>query len=84
MTLVVLFAAANIFAQNDTDYSKYPGYVDFGNLSDNVIEIKSDSDLGKVIKSARVGQELWFVFLILALLMLLLEVLLIKRIEGRT
>ena len=44
MTLVVLFAAVNLFAQNDKDYSKYPGYVDFGNLTkfekgDNVTEV---------------------------------------------
>jgi len=57
-------------------------YVKFENLSDNTIEMNNSADLTETIKSARIGQELWFVFLILALLMLFLEVLLIKWIEG--
>jgi hypothetical protein len=74
---------AQAFSVNISSGELRRPYVDFENISDNVIEINSGSDLGQIIKSARVGQELWFVFLILALLMLLLEVFLIKRIEGQ-
>jgi hypothetical protein len=35
------------------------------------------------IKTARIGQELWYIFLTLALLMLLAEMLLIRKIEGQ-
>jgi hypothetical protein len=48
-----------------------------------MIALSAEADMGETIKSARIGQELWFVFLALALLMLLLEVLIIKRIEGQ-
>lgn len=58
-------------------------YVNFENLSDNVILMNTGADVSETIQSARIGQELWFVFLILALLMLLLEIILIKRIEGQ-
>ncbi|MEJ2055462.1 MAG: hypothetical protein P8X42_16215 [Calditrichaceae bacterium] len=48
-----------------------------------MVKINPDDDIRATIKSARKGQELWYIFLSLAVLMLLLEVLLIKRIEGR-
>lgn len=57
-------------------------YINFDELSDNVISIDNGTDVSETIRSARIGQELWFIFLILALLMLLIEVLLIKKIEG--
>ncbi|MHB8580150.1 MAG: DUF4252 domain-containing protein [Ignavibacteriaceae bacterium] len=47
---IFIFAASVSFAQNDKDYSKDPGYFDFGNLSrfiqgDNVTEVNIDSHL---------------------------------------
>ncbi len=47
---VFIFSASIVIAQNDEDYSKYPGYFDFGNLShfikgDNVTEVNIDSHL---------------------------------------
>ena len=74
---------AQAFSVNISSRELQRPYVNFENLSNNVIETDTSSDLAEVIRSARVGQELWFVFLILALLMLLLEILLIKRIEGQ-
>ena len=47
---IFIFAASVSLAQNDKDYSKDPGYFDFGNLShfiqgDNVTEVNIDSHL---------------------------------------
>ena len=74
---------SQVISVNISSNELKPPYINFANLSDNVISVNPNADLGEVIKSARIGQELWYVFLSLALLMLLLEVLLIKRIEGR-
>ena len=74
---------AQAFSVNITSRELQRPYVNFENLSDNVIKADTNSDLVETIRSARIGQELWFIFLILALMMLLLEVLLIKRIEGQ-
>jgi hypothetical protein len=62
MTLVVLFAAVNLFAQNDKDYSKYPGYVDFGNLTkfekgDNVTEVNIEENLLKMVGKMAEGED---------------------------
>jgi hypothetical protein len=48
--IFLMLAASNAFPQEKTDYSKYPGYVDFGNISkymtgDNVKEVNLDSNL---------------------------------------
>ncbi len=74
---------AQAFSVNITSKELRRPYVDFEKLSDNIIKTDTNSDLIEVIRSARMGQEFWFMFLILALLMLLLEVFLIKRIEGQ-
>lgn len=58
-------------------------YVRFENISENVVNLNLDSDFIKQIKQARSGQELWYIFLSLAFLFLLLEILLIKKIEGK-
>lgn len=59
-------------------------YLNFENLSENVILIDDNADIIESIQTARTGQELWYIFLALALLMLLLEVLIIKKIEGQS
>ncbi|HUX61215.1 MAG TPA: DUF4252 domain-containing protein [Ignavibacteriaceae bacterium] len=48
--VIFLIAASNSFAQKDDNYSKYPGYFNFGDLShfiqgDNVTEVNIDSHL---------------------------------------
>ena len=48
--VLFIFSATILLAQKDEDYSKYPGYFDFGNLShfikgDNVTEVNIDSHL---------------------------------------
>jgi hypothetical protein len=58
-------------------------YVRFENISENVIKVNLSSDFIKQIKQARSGQELWYIFLSLAFMFLLLEILLIKKIEGK-
>lgn len=74
---------AQAFSVNITSKELRRPYVDFETLSNNVIKTDTNSDLVEVIRSARIGQELWFMFLILALLMLMLEIFLVKRIEGQ-
>jgi hypothetical protein len=48
--MFLMLIASNAFPQEKTDYSKYPGYVDFGNISkymtgDNVKEVNLDANL---------------------------------------
>ena len=57
---VLLLMAATAFPQDNTDYSKYPGYVDFGNISkfmtgDRVTEINLDANLLKML--SKMGGE---------------------------
>ncbi len=57
---ILLFSAMSAFAQDKTDYSSEPGYVDFGNLSkymtgDNVKEINLDANLLKML--SKMGGE---------------------------
>jgi hypothetical protein len=48
--MFMMLIASNAYPQEKTDYSKYPGYVDFGNISkymtgDNVKEVNLDANL---------------------------------------
>jgi hypothetical protein len=57
---LVLFTAVTVFPQDKTDYSKYPGYVDFGNISkfmsgDRVTQIELDANLLKML--SKMGGE---------------------------
>ncbi len=60
---VIIFAAAlNLFAQDKEDLSKYPGYVDFGNLShflkgDKVTEVNLESYLLKMVSNLTAKDE---------------------------
>ena len=58
-------------------------YLSLQKLTKDVVTIQSGSDMIQSIKTARTGQELWYIFLTLALLMLLAEMLLIRKIEGQ-
>lgn len=58
--MLVLFTAFTVSAQEKTDYSKYPGYVDFGNISkfmsgDRVTQIELDASLLKML--SKMGGE---------------------------
>ncbi len=55
-------------------------YVNFADFKTPVIPYHSPTQL----KNLRRGQELWRLFLILALLMLLLELIIIKKLEGKS
>lgn len=58
-------------------------YVDFSELSGEVIRINPSDKIAVQISGARRGQELWIFFLALALTMIALEMVIIKRIEGK-
>ena len=57
---IIVFAAFTAYPQDKTDYSKFPGYVDFGSISkymsgDNVTEINLDANLLKML--SKMGGE---------------------------
>ena len=57
---IIMFAAFTAYPQDKTDYSQFPGYVDFGSLSkymsgDNVTEINLDANLLKML--SKMGGE---------------------------
>ena len=57
---IIVFTAFTVYPQDKTDYSQYPGYVDFGSLSkytsgDNVTEINLDANLLKML--SKMGNE---------------------------
>jgi len=56
----IMFAAFTAYPQDKTDYSQFPGYVDFGSLSkymsgDNVTEINLNANLLKML--SKMGSE---------------------------
>ncbi len=57
-------------------------YYRFDTSSPSVFELKNDAYLTEKIKETRSGFELWPIFATIAFLLLLLEIILIKRIEG--
>ncbi len=62
LLVLILAAAANIFAQDKEDFSKYPGYVDFGDLSrfmksDKVTEVNLESYLLKMVSNLTAKDE---------------------------
>ena len=57
---IIVFVAFTAYPQDKTDYSKFPGYVDFGSMSkfmsgDNVTEINLDANLLKML--SKMGGE---------------------------
>ncbi len=59
-------------------------YVDWSKLWPHSSELKSDENLSNQINKARKGKELWPLFIILALSMLIGEMVLIRRLEGKS
>ncbi len=72
------------FAVNLSSEELKTPYLRFSNISEEVIGLNSESDFEETIKQSRRGQELWYIFLILAMLMLLAEIFLVKKIEGKS
>jgi len=58
-------------------------FVRFGRLFPKHIMLHNPVSIKKTITTSRNGKEFWFAFLALALLMLLTEMFLIRKIEGR-
>ena len=52
-------------------------------LLKNVINLNTEADIAGQIEASRTGQELWYIFLSLALLMLISEMLLVRKIENQ-
>ena len=46
-------------------------------------ELENNTNLSSILKNYRTGTELWYIFVILAVLMIAVEIFLIKLIEGR-
>ncbi len=59
-------------------------YGDMEKIMPNVIWLSAEKDLKKQLIEARTGQELWLFFLALAIFMLFMEMLVIKKIEGKS
>ncbi len=59
-------------------------FIDFENIFPNAQVLSDKQNIEEHITEARTGTELWRLFLFLALLMLIAEMLIVKRIEGRT
>lgn len=57
-------------------------YHNFESISDQVEILQISDQMEEQLIEARTGQELWRIFLFLALMMLLSEMLLIKKLEG--
>lgn len=72
-----------VFAVNLNSNEMKPPYADFEALFPQAQKLTRENEIQDQILQSRRGRELWYVFLALALLMLLSEMLLIRRIEGR-
>lgn len=58
-------------------------YFDFASSLDEMVKLIPSPNLEKTIQQRRNGQELWLIFAALAFLLLVFEILIIKRIEGK-
>jgi hypothetical protein len=58
-------------------------YIQMDQLLKNVINLNTEADIAGQIEASRTGQELWYIFLSLALLMLISEMLLVRKIENQ-
>ncbi len=70
------------FAVNISSAELRKPYVRFDRFKGSSYILK-ESETVRTIRRARTGQELWYLFLSLALLMLILEIVVVKRIEGK-
>ncbi len=74
---------AQLFSVNLSKQEWAEPFVDFSKLRSDLITFTPNTISKKAIQKARIGQELWQYFLALALLMLLSEMWLIKKLEGK-
>ncbi len=71
-----------VFAVNVSSAELKKPYVRFERFKGSSYILKEGKTV-QTIRRARTGQELWYLFLILAFLMLILEIVVVKRIEGK-
>ena len=71
------------FSVNLSSLELRPPYVNMEKIIPHPIWLNPEKDPKEQILKARTGQELWFLFLVLSLLMLILEIIIIKKIEGK-
>jgi Domain of unknown function (DUF4252) len=62
LAIIIVISSVNIIAQEKSDYSNEPGYVDFGDLSkfyngDNVTEILVERNLLKLVANATKDED---------------------------
>ncbi len=82
-----VFNAADMvdaFSVNVSSAELKKPYADMEKIMPDAVWLDADKDPKARIIEARSGQELWLFFLILAILMLFTEMLLIKKIEGKS
>jgi len=60
-----------------------PPYIDFSNRIEQYKKLGPSSELEKRISQNRSGRELWLIIAILALFLLVLEMVIVKQIEGK-
>lgn len=58
-------------------------YIDFSAGIDRYIQLDPNAEMAKIIRQTRRGRELWLLFAGLALLFLILEIVLVKKMEGK-
>lgn len=75
---------ADAFSVNLNSAEMRTPYIDLDEYFLNAKIVKSEMLKGDSLRKARTGQELWFIFVLLALIMLLLEIWLVKLIEKRS
>ncbi len=71
------------FAVNFSAAELDPPYIDFSTQIEEYIQLKSSLELEKRIRQNRSGRELWLFFAGLALFLLILEIVIVKQIEGK-
>ena len=71
------------FSVNLSSLELKPPYVNMEKIISHPVWLNPEKDPKEQILKARTGQELWFLFLVLSLLMLILEIMIIKKIEGK-
>ena len=82
-----LFKEGNIvdaFSVNVSSLELKPPYAGIEKIMPNAVWLNAEKDPKTQIIEARSGQELWLFFLVLAVFMLFMEMLVIKRIEGKS
>lgn len=73
----------HVFAVNLSSGELRPPFMDFTKIFPEALNFSKPEEIKDKIMQSREGSELWLIFLILAFLMLVSEMLLIRKIEGK-